>query len=128
MHMKSTDLTVLIGDDSVLARKQLRDIVAKSLPDATFIEASNGLEAVERYKEKAADLVFLDIVMPKQDGIGATQDIIALNKDALVVIVSSVGTKDQLKAAIDAGAKDFIQKPIREDQVESVIESHLKGE
>ena len=126
--MKSTDLTVLIGDDSVLARKQLRDIVAKSLPDATFVEAADGQEAVAKYKEKPADLVFLDIVMPKEDGIGATKDIIAENKDALIVIVSSVGTKDQLKAAIDAGAKDFIQKPIREDQVESVIESHLIGE
>ena len=126
--MSVSNPTILIGDDSILARKQLRDIIAQFLDDPVFIEAANGQEAVDRYKESHPRLVFLDIVMPVKDGIAAVKEIIAENPKAEIIIASSVGTKDQLKAAIDAGARDFIQKPIREDQVQKVIESHIKGE
>ena len=70
-------------------------------------------------------IIFLDIVMPTKDGIDATKGIIEKNPDAIIVIASSVGTQAQLKAAIDAGAKDFIQKPIRSEQVEKVINNYL---
>ena len=126
--MSDSSLTILIGDDSILARKQLRDMIANFVENPVFIEAANGQEAVDRYKESKPRLVFLDIVMPIKDGIAAVKEIIAENPKAEIIIASSVGTKDQLMAAIEAGARDFIQKPIREDEVHKVIESHLKGE
>ena len=54
---------VLICDDSILARKQLKDIVS-SLGNPTFIEATDGQDAIDKYKENNPDVVFLDIVMP----------------------------------------------------------------
>lgn len=72
-------------------------------------------------------MVFLDIVMPLKDGITATKEIIAADPDATIIIVSSVGTQMQLKKAIEAGAKDFIQKPISQPQVDRLIEVHLGG-
>ncbi len=118
---------VLVGDDSILARKQLIDTVKGYSEGATFIEAKNGQEAVELYKANSPDICFLDIVMPVMDGVAAVKEIVGFDKNALIIIVSSVGTQSMLKAAIDAGAKDFIQKPIEKEQVEHVIESHLEG-
>lgn len=123
----SKTLTVLVSDDSILARKQLKDVIQKHTPEVTFIEASNGQEAIDLYAKEKPDMVFLDIVMPQKDGIEATEGIIAIDDKADIIIVSSVGTKMQLKAAIEAGARDFIQKPMNPAQVESVLESHLGG-
>ena len=125
--MSASNPKILVGDDSILARKQLKDVIAKFTDDPVFIDASNGQEAVDKYIAENPDLVFLDIVMPVKDGISAVKDIIAQNKNAKIIIVSSVGTQVQLKSAIEAGAKDFIQKPIRSEQVENVINSHLGG-
>ena len=118
---------ILVGDDSILARKQLIDTIKGYGEGATFIEAKNGQEAVELYKENSPDICFLDIVMPVMDGVSAVKEIIGANKQALIIIVSSVGTQSMLKAAIDAGAKDFIQKPIEKEQVEHVLDAHLGG-
>lgn len=128
--MKTMNLNgkkVLVGDDSILARKQLIDTVKGYGEGATFIEAKNGQEAVELYKENSPDICFLDIVMPVMDGVAAVKNIVEFDKQAIVIIVSSVGTQSMLKAAIDAGAKDFIQKPIEKEQVEHVLEAHLEG-
>ena len=103
---------ILIGDDSILARKQLKDIILQ-YGTPTFLEASNGQETIDLYKKESPDIVFLDIVMPVKDGNAAIREIIEYDKDAEIVVVSSVGTQSQLKAAIEAGAKDFIQKPLK---------------
>ena len=118
---------ILVGDDSILARKQLIDLIKGSSDGASFVEAKNGQEAVELFKSESPDICFLDIVMPVMDGVGAVKEIIDVDKQAVIIIVSSVGTQSMLKAAIDAGAKDFIQKPIEKEQVEHVLEAHLGG-
>ena len=123
----SKNLTILVSDDSILARKQLKDVIQRHTPDVTFVEASNGQEAIDLFREHKPDMVFLDIVMPQKDGIEATKGIMEIDDKADIIIVSSVGTKMQLKAAIEAGARDFIQKPMNPVQVESVFESHLGG-
>ncbi|MDD6039323.1 MAG: response regulator [bacterium] len=114
------DAKILIGDDSILARKQLMDLLT-SMGATKFIEAVNGKDAVEKYITDKPDLVFLDIVMPIKDGITAVQEIIAENPQATIIIVSSVGTQQQLKAALEAGAKDFIQKPLKPAQIQNII-------
>lgn len=118
---------ILIGDDSILARKQLKDTVSGILGSVDFVEAANGEEAVEKYDQTHPDLVFLDIVMPVKDGIKTVSEIMAKDSSARIIIVSSVGTQGQLKAAIEAGARDFIQKPFRDEQIKQVIEANIGG-
>ena len=118
---------ILIGDDSILARKQLKDTVSGIVGSVDFVEAANGEEAVEKYDQTHPDLVFLDIVMPVKDGIKAVSEIMAKDSSARIIIVSSVGTQEQLKAAIEAGARDFIQKPFRDEQLKQVIEANIGG-
>ncbi len=124
----SKNLKILVGDDSILARKQLKDVIAKYTEEPTFIDASNGQEAIDKFLENKPDIVFLDIVMPVKDGISAVSEIIAKDPSAKIIIVSSVGTQAQLKAAIEAGARDFVQKPIRADQIENVLKSQTSEE
>ena len=116
--------TVLICDDSILARKQIKDVVAM-VGNPTILEASNGETAIQLYKEHKPDLVFLDIVMPKKDGNMAIDEIMAFDENAVIIIVSSVGTQSQLKSALEAGATDFIQKPINKIQIMDAINKYL---
>lgn len=117
---------VLICDDSILARKQLKDIIS-TLGNPTFIEASDGQEAIDKYKANKPDMVFLDIVMPKKDGNIVISEIIEYDPNAAIIIASSVGTQSQLKCALQAGAKDFIQKPLDKQLVIDVIEKYTEG-
>ena len=125
--MDITGKKILICDDSVLARKQLMDAVKEVSTGATFIEGKNGAEAVNLYKSEKPDLVFMDIVMPEKDGTTALSEIKEFDNDAIIIIVSSVGTQDQLKKAIQLGAKDFIQKPFENNQIQEIIELRLGG-
>lgn len=119
-------IKILIGDDSILARKQLKDVILQC-GTPTFFEASNGQETIDLYQKESPDLVFLDIVMPVKDGNAAVREIIDFDKNADIIIVSSVGTQSQLKTAIESGAKDFIQKPLNENQIRHVITSRFEG-
>ena len=125
--MDITNKKILVCDDSVLARKQLMDAVNEIATGATFLEGKNGAEAVALYKKEKPDLVFMDIVMPEKDGTEALSDITSFDKDAVIIIVSSVGTQEQLKKAIQLGAKDFIQKPFEKNQIREIIELRLGG-
>lgn len=124
--MKLDNAKILICDDSILARKQLKDFIS-TLGTPEFIEASDGQSAIDKYKQSKPDVVFLDIVMPKKDGNIAIQEIMSFDPDAKIIIASSVGTQSQLKCAIEAGARDFIQKPLDKKQVVSLIQALFEG-
>ena len=124
--MKISDATILIGDDSILARKQLKDVVI-SFGGKTIYEAANGDDAVRLAIEHKPDLIFLDIVMPVKDGITAIKEIRAELPDADIVVVSSVGTQGQLKEALESGASDFVQKPFNVSLIKSIITQRFEG-
>ena len=124
--MKLEDAKILSGDDSILARKQLKDIIS-SLGGRHFLDASNGQEVIDIYKEQSPEVVFLDIVMPVKDGNTAIAEIMEFDPKADIVIVSSVGTQSQLKQAIQLGAKDFLQKPLNRRQIESILNNRFEG-
>lgn len=124
--MNLDNVKFLIGDDSILARKRLKDVI-RSLGGSDFEEASNGQEAIDLFKKTKPDIVFLDIVMPVKDGIAAVSEIIQADPNACIIMVSSVGTQAQLKQAIEAGACDFIQKPLDEDQLKTLITKRFSG-
>ena len=119
--MEIKDIKVQISDDSVLVRKRMKDHLA-SLGITTVFEAVNGNEAVDVYKANKPDVVFMDIVMPEKSGVEALIDILAYDSSAKVVMASSVGTQDNLKIAIAAGAYEFLQKPVNFDDVTKIIE------
>lgn len=114
------DLKVLICDDSILMRKKIKDVLF-SMGIKQLSEADNGQQAIDIYKEKKPDLVFMDITMPVKSGIEALSEIMTYDSDAKVIIASSIGTNNKLKDAIKLGAYDFMQKPINEEQLRKII-------
>ena len=124
MHIE--DAKILIADDSILARKQLKDMIS-TLGTPVFLEAKDGQGAIDQYKQNKPDLVFLDIVMPNKDGNVAIEEIMKDDPDATIIIASSIGTQSQLKKAIEAGAKEFIQKPLEQQQVINTVNRFLEG-
>ena len=124
MHIE--DAKILIADDSILARKQLKDMIS-TLGTPVFLEAKDGQGAIDQYKQNKPDLVFLDIVMPNKDGNAAIEEIMGDDPNATIIIASSIGTQSQLKKAIEAGAKEFIQKPLDQQQVINTVNRFLEG-
>jgi len=100
----------------------MRDCLAEC-GDFNIVEASSGQSSVELFRQHNPDLVFLDIVMPDKNGIEALKEMIAIKKDVKVVMLSSSGTRSHLKAAMEAGASDFIQKPWEKSQIEHIVRS-----
>ena len=113
-------LRVMIVDDALFMRNMLKDICERA-GFAVVAEADNGEEALELYREHRPDLVTMDIVMPRRSGIEALRDIVADDPEARVVMVSALGQDSLVLEAVEAGARDFIVKPFREDKVVDII-------
>ncbi|MFH1811996.1 MAG: response regulator [Pseudomonadota bacterium] len=115
---------VLIVDDAVFMRNMIKDIFAGG--DFEIVgEAANGIEAVERYRDLKPDLTTMDIVMPFKSGIEATKEILAADPQACVVMCSALGQESLVMEAIEAGAKDFIVKPFKSEDVLNVVHKVL---
>lgn len=116
----------LIADDSAFARKNIANVV-KQLGGTVAGEATNGNEAVELYFKLRPELMLLDITMPLQDGVDTLRKIVEGDKDAKVIMVSSIGHKDMIWLALCLGAKHFITKPFNAEHARTIIESILDG-
>jgi two-component system chemotaxis response regulator CheY len=101
---------VLIVDDALIMRRRIRAI-AEEAGWQVAGEAAHGEEAVDLYHEQQPDLVTMDIVMPKMDGVSALKQILRESPQAQIVMVSAVNQKQKLAECIRAGAIDFIVKP-----------------
>jgi two-component system, chemotaxis family, chemotaxis protein CheY len=115
---------VLIADDAVFMRNAIKDVFDKAGFEVVG-EAGNGVEALEKFREKSADLVTMDIVMPFRSGIEATRMIREMDKNVTIVICSALGQESLVMEALDAGADDFVVKPFRGDVFLKVVEKVL---
>jgi two-component system chemotaxis response regulator CheY len=107
-------------------RMMIRDILVKNGFEVVG-EASNGVEAVVRYKELTPDLVTMDITMPEMDGIAAVKQIRALDPNARVIMCSAMGQQAMVMDAIQAGASDFIVKPFQADRVIEAVKKAVSA-
>ena len=114
---------ILVVDDAAFVRMQYM----KSLADSGYevIEASNGIDAIEQYKNQRPDGVLLDINMPEKDGIVTLQELINMDPDARVAMVTCVGSQSVILAALQIGAKNFIIKPAEKDRLIDSVEKLL---
>jgi len=113
-------MKVLIVDDALFMRNMLKEIFVRA-GHQVIGEAANGVDAVERYRELRPDLVTMDIVMPLKSGIEALQEITAEDPDACVIMCSALGQDALVVEAVQAGARDFIVKPFKEERVLDVV-------
>jgi two-component system chemotaxis response regulator CheY len=118
---------VLVADDASFMRQMIREIVEAEGFEVCG-EASDGVEAVDEFKRLQPDVVTMDIVMPLKSGIDAVRGIMALDPTACVVMCSALGQETLVTEAIQAGAKDFIVKPFKPDDVIDTLKKVLEKE
>ncbi len=116
---------VLIADDASFMRHMIREIIE---PEGFEVvgEATDGIEAVEQFSAHHPDLVTMDIVMPKRSGIDAVKGILEADAGARVVMCSALGQEALVMEALQAGAKDFIVKPFKPEQVLATLQKALE--
>lgn len=105
---------VLIVDDAAFMRLSLKTILEKCGFEVVG-EANTGIKAVQLYKQLKPDLVTMDLTMPELGGVEAIKMIKIIDKDARIIVISSMGHEILVREAIVAGAISFIVKPFKED-------------
>ena len=110
----------LVVDDSIFARKNLAQMI-ESFGGQLAGEAGDGLTAITEYNRTLPDIVLMDITMPRMEGIEAVDRIMRQHPEARIVMVSSVGYQDNILAALQRGARHFVQKPVKPEVLYEVI-------
>jgi two-component system, chemotaxis family, chemotaxis protein CheY len=110
----------LVVDDSVFARKNLGRII-DSFGGVVAGEAGDGCTAITEYDRTRADIVLMDITMPQMEGIEAAERIVRQHPEARIIMVSSVGYQENIVAALQKGARHFVQKPVKSELLYEVI-------
>ncbi|MFX1302720.1 MAG: response regulator [Promethearchaeota archaeon] len=118
---------ILVVDDAQFVRNRIKKVIEKIDFAEVVGEASNGIEAVSLYKELKPDLVTMDLIMPNADGIKAIEEIMKLDKKANIIVISAMGQELTILEATEKGAKDYIKKPFKEEDVYRTIERFLKA-
>ena len=116
---------ILIVDDSKTSRKFLRNMLEQAGHEIVA-EAVNGAEGVEKFRIYRPDITTMDITMPDLGGIDAVKDIIEIDPDAKIIMVTAAGQKANMIEALKKGAADFIQKPFDMDVIVNTIEKVME--
>ena len=111
----------MVVDDSPYIQKELSKILEKHGCEVVAT-ASNGLEAVKKYKELKPDFVTLDLVMPQMGGIQTLVLLKKIDPGSVVIMVSSMSGKDKIVECARAGASHYILKPFEEEKVAEVLQ------
>jgi two-component system, chemotaxis family, chemotaxis protein CheY len=90
-------------------------------------EAGDGLTAISEFDRTHPDIVLMDITMPQMEGIEAAERIVQQHPEARIVMVSSVGYQENIVAALQRGARHFVQKPVKPEVLYEVIK-YVLGE
>lgn len=108
--------SIMIVDDSAMMRRVLRNIIEEA-GYTVIAEAVNGKDAIASYQSCKPDLVTMDITMPEMDGVEALKEIIEIDKQAKVIMITAAGQQHKVIEALKLGALKFIMKPFRKEEV-----------
>ncbi|APW66684.1 hybrid sensor histidine kinase/response regulator [Poseidonibacter parvus] len=115
--------TALVVDDIEENRKLLIELL--SFYGIKTYEAKDGLEVLDIYKKEKIDIIFMDILMPKLNGIKTIKEIRKTDKKIPIVVVSANVFSEDKKNALNTGANDFIAKPIEESELLLMLEKYI---
>jgi two-component system, chemotaxis family, chemotaxis protein CheY len=115
--------SALVVDDSPVMRTQLRALLRQAGCDA-IVEGATGDDVMPLYERHKPDLVFCDIVMPGKDGVTAATELLTRYPNAVVVMCTSLTTRDKVLACQKAGVSHYLLKPFQADRAIAVMK-HL---
>ena len=112
--------TVLIVDDEPHIRKYI-GLILRKFGNPTIVEAANGEEATALFPQHNPDLVLLDVNMPMMDGLQCLERLHAEHPDALVVMLTSLATRNVVERCLELGAVNFVRKDTPKDVMAKVL-------
>ena len=115
---------IMICDDAAFMLKSLSLSVSK-MGHEVVAETEDGQDAVKAYIKEKPDLVLMDISMPVKDGIETLKEIMKIDPDAKVIIVSGMGYQEKVIQAVKEGAKEFLVKPVTYPDLERCINKYV---
>jgi len=121
-------LKVLIADDSPLIRDVIRRFLEKSFDNPVIIECSDGDEAVRLQRDENPDLILMDIMMERMDGLEAIRQIKKHSPLSKIIVISQLQEEEYKQAALDAGALDYLNKENLTDlksKIEKIINEQI---
>jgi DNA-binding NarL/FixJ family response regulator len=123
------NVRVLVADDQALVRAGFRKILEADPEIEVVGEAGDGLEAVERAREVAPDVVLMDIRMPRLDGIAATRQLVAEKTGGpRVLVLTTFGLEEYVYDALRAGASGFLLKDVPPEQLLGAVHVVARGD
>ncbi|MCX5999021.1 MAG: response regulator [Chloroflexi bacterium] len=111
---------VLIVDDAAFMRMRCAKMLTESGHEV--IEASDGIEAVQKYQECRPNAVLMDITMPNMDGIAALKRLKEIDPGVKVAMVTAMGQQSMVIEAMKSGARDFVVKPFDASRVKAAVQ------
>lgn len=116
-------MKLLIVDDSMIIRKTIERFLNNSYSDVQIVgQASNGSQALEMFIETKPDLVTMDITMPEMDGLTCIKEMLNIDKNVKILVISALSAKETVIEAIKRGAKGFLLKPFTEEKLKTALE------
>ena len=120
-------IRILLVDDHKIVREGLGSLISEISGMEIIAEATSGREAIEIVKEKAPDVVVMDIAMPDMNGIEATRKILSNNPDVKVVALSMHSDRTLVTEALKAGASGYLLKDCAFEELSLAIEAVHDG-
>ena len=124
----ATPIRVLIVDDHAIVRKGIRALLSREHEIEVIGEAADGEEAIDRAQSLCPDVILMDLVMPKLDGIEAIKQIVAQQAEARILVLTSFAADDKVFPAIKAGALGYLLKDSGPDELVRAIHQVYRGE
>lgn len=116
---------ILVVDDAMFMRRIIKKVLNAG-GYYNIIEAKDGIEALQMYTRHKPALTLLDITMPGKSGTVVLQEILAEDKDARVVMCSAIGQEETIQKTMGAGARGFVMKPFKNEELLEVVKKTLK--
>jgi two-component system invasion response regulator UvrY len=120
-------MKILIADDHLVVRKGLLQIIREEFPEAEFMEANTGQEALEKLRAGSYQIAIIDITMPELNGMDVIRQLKAENNKTPVLILTSHPEDQYAIRVLKAGAAGFIGKEVAAEELNTAIRKILSG-